>query len=65
MNEQQIAAKRAYDEAVTEMTDHGIAERVRAYHPHASSSEEAAKAMIEDYRRLVAERDKAAEGSDR
>lgn len=57
MNESDIAAKRAYDAAVAEMTDHAIAERVRAYHPHASTSEQAAQAMLDDYKRLIAERD--------
>lgn len=53
------AEQKRLDEATSHMTDHSIAERVRAYHPHASASDEGTKAMLADYDRLKGEADKA------
>ena len=52
--------QKAFDEAVKQMTDRGLHDRVRAFHPHANTSPETAKAMLDDYNRLKADADKAA-----
>jgi hypothetical protein len=52
--------QKAYDEAVKQMIDRHIHDRVLAYHPHANANPDTAKAMLEDYNRLKAEADKAA-----
>jgi hypothetical protein len=57
-------AQRAYDEAIKQMTDRAILDRVRAVHPHANTGPNALKAMVEDYNRLKADADKNASGND-
>jgi hypothetical protein len=55
-------AQKAYVEAIKSMTDRGLFDRVSAAHPHANTSAEHLKSMVEDYKRLEGERDKAAKG---
>jgi hypothetical protein len=54
------AVARRTEEAKAKMTDRHLEDRVRAFHPHAAQSDEAHKAMLDDYDRLAAE---AKEGS--
>jgi len=49
------ALKKKLAEATEKMTNHAIAERVRAAHPNAGNSDEGIDAMVKDYERVVAE----------
>ena len=51
----QADRQRRVDEATKHMTDRHLEDRVRAAHPHAAESDDATKAMLEDYDRLAKE----------
>lgn len=57
--QQRQDAQRAYDEAIKQMTDRHLFDRVRAAHPHANTGPDQLKAMQEDYQRLEAEQRRA------
>ena len=61
---QREEAQHAYDEAIKQMTDRSIFDRVRAAHPHANTGPDALKAMVDDYARLKDEAAKAAAGQE-
>lgn len=48
-----------YQDAIKQMTDRNLFDRVAAAHPHASTNAALLKAMVDDYKRLEGERDKA------
>jgi len=49
--------KRRADEASAKMTNSALAERVRSFHPNGLNSDDALKAMLDDYDRLVKEQE--------
>jgi len=53
--------KQGYEDALKQMTNFAVRERVLAYHQAAANSEAATQAMLDDYNKLVAEADKKAE----